>query len=211
MSSVSDGMLQVCRDVLLESIDSSQVVVLTRRAEAVGETELLELSESGIGPMRVRVLESRPAMTDGAVRHRVRLELVEDGPGVVSPAGAAHPVYQDRLLPPAAGVMLGVLTRELRVRILNCSSSGCLLQADGPLEVGTVASLRLRLGGQDFEDGLHVVRCLALEGSSAYHVGGEFLWTAPPRRQSLRLAIRQRIDGGAVQEIQVLSDGSLQG
>jgi hypothetical protein len=49
--------------------------------------------------------------------------------------------------------------------------------------------LRLAFDGQDLADDLQVVRCLPIEGSSLYHAGVEFLWTAAPRHQSLRLGI----------------------
>lgn len=83
--------------------------------------------------------------------------------------------------------MLAVLTRQVQVRVVNCSSSGCLLESAGPIEIGTVASLRLVVDNQEFADDLRVVRCHPIEGGSSYHVGAEFLWTTPPTQLSLRL------------------------
>ena len=49
---------------------------------------------------------------------------------------------------------LGVLTRELHVRILNCSSSGCLVETNAHREIGTIGSLRLAIDGEEFKDAL---------------------------------------------------------
>jgi hypothetical protein len=85
---------------------------------------------------------------------------------------------------------LGVLTREFRVRVLNCSSSGCLVETNARLDVGTIGSLRLTIGGSEFVDDVLVVRCQNIEGAgSMYHVGAKFLWIDPPSRRTLRGAM----------------------
>ena len=43
--------------------------------------------------------------------------------------------------------MLATLTRHIRVRILNCSAEGCLLEATAPLLLGTVGTLHVSFGG----------------------------------------------------------------
>lgn len=93
-----------------------------------------------------------------------------------------------------AAESLAVLTRELRIRIVNCSLSGCLLEANASLPVGTVAALTLRIGGHEFKDDVRVVRCQPIAGAgSLHHIGAELLWTAVPGRQSLRMAMQQRL------------------
>src|SRR5438477_7965283 len=87
---------------------------------------------------------------------------------------------------------LGVLGKELRVRVLNCSPSGCLVETSSRLEVGTIASLRLSLQGDEFADDVQVVRCQQIEGAgSVFHVGAQFLWTGMPHEQSLRQLMRR--------------------
>jgi hypothetical protein len=96
---------------------------------------------------------------------------------------------------------LAVLSRELRIRIVNCSLSGCLFEADAALPVGTIAALTLRIGGQEFRDDVRIVRCQAIAGAgSLHHIGAELLWTALPGQQSLRLAMQQRL--AAAQDVQ---------
>ena len=86
---------------------------------------------------------------------------------------------------------MAVLTREFRVRILNCSSSGCLVETNAHVEIGTVGSLRLAIDGEEFMDDLMVVRCQPIEGAgSIFHVGAKFLWTDPPGRKALRCAMQ---------------------
>ena len=82
---------------------------------------------------------------------------------------------------------LAVLTREIHVRVLNCSPSGCLFECSGSIEVGTTASLRIMWEDRELTDELRVVRCQPVAGSSSYLVGGEFSWTAPSGSSSLRL------------------------
>jgi hypothetical protein len=83
--------------------------------------------------------------------------------------------------------VLGVLGKELGVRLLNGSPSGCLVETNAKLEVGTIASLCISFNGNEFVDDVRVVRCQQIEGAgSVFHVGAEFLWTATPSVRSLR-------------------------
>jgi hypothetical protein len=87
---------------------------------------------------------------------------------------------------------LGVLGKELKIRVLNCSPSGCLVETNSRLEIGTIASLRLSLQGDVFVDDIQVVRCQQIEGAGAvFHVGAQFLWTGIPDSHSLRQLMRR--------------------
>jgi len=81
---------------------------------------------------------------------------------------------------------LAVLTRELELRVLDVSVSGCLLETQRPVEIGTLATIRVTIGDQAYVDDVHVVRCHSIAGGSIFHVGTKFLWTSPPHRHSLR-------------------------
>lgn len=90
---------------------------------------------------------------------------------------------------------LGVLTREISLRVLNVSVLGCLLETPRPVEVGTLATVRVTIGGAEYSDDVHVVRCHPIAGGSTYHVGTRFLWTAVPHSRSLsRLASGDIVD-----------------
>jgi hypothetical protein len=89
---------------------------------------------------------------------------------------------------------LAVLTRELRVRLLNCSASGCLVETNVRLDVSTVASLSLQFDGQHFTDDVLVAWCKAIAGSGArYHVGLRFVWTAAPAHAAARKSGPRRL------------------
>jgi hypothetical protein len=84
-----------------------------------------------------------------------------------------------------------VLTRDFQARMINYSPSGCLLETNAPLEIGTVGTLRFVIDGREFADDIQVVRCQPIEGAgSLYQVGAKFLWTMGAcGRESLRHAL----------------------
>jgi hypothetical protein len=87
---------------------------------------------------------------------------------------------------------LAALATDLRVRVLNCAASGCLVESSRPLVVGSVATLRIAVLGGEFEDTVQVVRCQEITGGGAvYHIGAEFLPTAPPWAGTLRYLMRR--------------------
>jgi hypothetical protein len=84
------------------------------------------------------------------------------------------------------------LTRELPVRIIDMSASGCLIETWRSMEVGTIGMLQLRIGGEDCRDEVEIARCHAVKGQRAlYHIGVRFLWTTP-REGSIRHAVASR-------------------
>jgi hypothetical protein len=85
-----------------------------------------------------------------------------------------------------SGELVGVLRRELHVRLLNVSGSGCLLESQLRVVPGTIGTLRLLLGEDEYSDDVRIVRCQPVEGGSIYYVGAEFVWTAPLHQRSLR-------------------------
>ena len=87
----------------------------------------------------------------------------------------------------AAADLVGVLTREVRVRLVNISGSGCLVESTHRLEPGTSGVLRVRVGGDTFTDDVRINRVQAVHGAGAvWHIGAEFLWTTQPGIRSMR-------------------------
>jgi hypothetical protein len=79
------------------------------------------------------------------------------------------------------------LRRDVRVRVVNCSASGCLIEMARPVRVGMVGALRSTFGDRELEDVVRVVRCEPAEGNDdIYRVAVQFLVTAPPHPHSLR-------------------------
>jgi PilZ domain len=88
----------------------------------------------------------------------------------------------------------GMLTRELGVRVINVSGSGCLIETSRRMEVGSVGRLQIRFGDEEYNDDIQVTRCDAVKGArSAYRVGVKFLWTTPRHPRSIRHAVMQRV------------------
>lgn len=85
---------------------------------------------------------------------------------------------------------LGVLARDFQARLVNCSPSGCLLETNARVEVGTIGTLRVSIDGREFADDIQVVRCQAIEGASLFQVGAKFLLTAASgEKGTLRLML----------------------
>jgi PilZ domain len=88
-----------------------------------------------------------------------------------------------------------VLTREFQARVLNVSGSGCLVESNRPLRVGTTATLWVLLDGEKYFDDVQVVRCRRIEGAGfVHHVGVTFLWTALPHERSIRHAVARHTE-----------------
>ena len=69
------GVLRVLRDVVVEEVGSDEFKVVGRDAAPVGDALTLELAEFEGSPcLSVRVVDCRPILVDGAVRHRLRLQ-----------------------------------------------------------------------------------------------------------------------------------------
>ena len=91
----------------------------------------------------------------------------------------------------SAASSMGVLARDFQIRLLNCSPSGCLLETNAPMEVGTIGSLKVVMNGTELVDHIQVVRCMPIQGAgSLHHVGARFLLTETPAR-TVRQAVGQ--------------------
>ena len=86
-----------------------------------------------------------------------------------------------------ADELIGVLGRDIDVRLLNVSASGCLVESQHRVDAGTTGTLRLQVDSEEYCDDVLVTRCHEVQGAGAtYHLGAEFLWTTPPGSRSLR-------------------------
>lgn len=86
--------------------------------------------------------------------------------------------------------VVAVLGRDVTVRLVDISGSGCLVQSETRITEGTTGTLRLSYGGVDYVDDVRVVRCQApVAGDGWYRIGAQFLWTSHPGERSLRRVI----------------------
>jgi hypothetical protein len=88
----------------------------------------------------------------------------------------------------------GVLTREVRVRVINISASGCLVESQRPMDVGMVGQLRMLFGSDEYTDHFQVVRCQPIQGAGAlFHVGLRYLWITKYHAGSIRHGVRHLV------------------
>jgi hypothetical protein len=86
---------------------------------------------------------------------------------------------------------LGALVDDIRVRVINCSATGCLLESGKRIAEGTIATLHLSIGGRTFSEVAAVVRCQPVDRRNGlFHVGAQFLSATAPHTGSLRHAMR---------------------
>ena len=82
---------------------------------------------------------------------------------------------------------LGVLARDMSVRLLEISRGGCLLESSSHVPVGTLGALSVEVDGTEYVDQVRVVRCQLIPGAGSTHrVGAEFLALHLPGDRSLR-------------------------
>lgn len=109
----------------------------------------------------------------------------------------------------SANDVVAVLRRDVAVRLMDISNSGCLLQSETRLPEGTTGTLRLAYEGLEYADDVRIMRCQAPHsGETCFRLGAEFLWTTHPGERSLRRVVsglqpdalkglRGRMDGQA--------------
>jgi hypothetical protein len=69
--------MRILRDVVVDLTSRDELMALCQVPGVVGETMTVDLMGGGIAMgLRVTVLESRPVVMDGSVRHRLRLGLI---------------------------------------------------------------------------------------------------------------------------------------
>lgn len=97
-----------------------------------------------------------------------------------------------------AGDVVAVLGRDVTVRLIDISASGCQLESSTRVGIGSTGSLTVTFEGREYTDHVRVIRCSSLEGAgSGYRIGAEFLWATVPPEQSLRRMVT-RLHAGAI-------------
>jgi hypothetical protein len=163
------GEFRTSRDVVIEGIDSGALVI--KSVEPVRRDETVTLGFYG-GGFEGRAATSAPAIEEGLVCHRVRIE-----PDNIDPDSKPD----DRSI-------VAVLWRATPVTVVEVSRSGCLFHTQIPLDVGSVGRLHVvGMRQMAFEDGARVAWCKPRAGAgSLYHVGVELLPLAPPTERFQR-------------------------
>jgi hypothetical protein len=88
IGSAADGAVRVLRDVVIDRMDHEELVVVSQTPAVIGEDMSLELfSGSGCVALKVRVLDSRPVVVGGSMRHRLRVVVTTAGAQVTPSSG----------------------------------------------------------------------------------------------------------------------------
>jgi hypothetical protein len=139
---------------------------------AAVHNDLFSFSRIGSNPasnLRLRVTGSEPVILDGVVRHRVRLTCApETGPTATS--------------------LIGLLTKTVRVRLIEVGQAGCLFESPCRLEEGASGELHVDIDGERWSDHVRVRRCEPRddERKVVYLAGTEYVWARPFQDAPLR-------------------------
>lgn len=91
-----DGAMRVLRDVVVDRVDREELLAISHAPAIAGEDMSLDLVGAGRAiELRVRVLESRPVIIDGAVRHRIRLAVLQSAMSIELPDAPTMTVMPD--------------------------------------------------------------------------------------------------------------------
>lgn len=73
-----DGAMRVLRDVVIHRTEGNELQAFSNVPAVAGEEMTLDVMGAGetIG-LKVKVVDSRPVMVEGAVRHRIRLAVLK--------------------------------------------------------------------------------------------------------------------------------------
>jgi hypothetical protein len=82
----AEGHLRLLRDVVVQHIEGGEAIAISRDPGTIGEMLVLELPmDDKVARLHVRVIESRPLIVEGNVRHRLQLEVIIDTPHPIPP------------------------------------------------------------------------------------------------------------------------------
>ena len=99
--------------------------------------------------------------------------------------------------------LMAVLGRDVPVRVVDISVTGCRLESARRFETGMTGSLTVTVDALKYTDDIRVMRCHSLDGASGlYDVGVEFLWTTAPREHSLRRVL-PRLQPAALRDVRL--------
>jgi hypothetical protein len=78
--------MRVLRDVVIQRTERDGLYAISQGPAIADEVMTLDLMGAGatLG-LRVRVIDSRPVMVEGSVRHQIRLEVVSNGLATAAP------------------------------------------------------------------------------------------------------------------------------
>ena len=174
------GGLRVVQDVEIARLGSHHAVVIADGPVPCGERLLLEIAGARAGnPYTVlaHVIDNRAVMDDGSLRRRVRLKMVQRAP---RGAFEGAPIMSRRFV-------MGALIRRVPVRVVEASTSGCLVESPSVFVQGTVGFVEMRTATHNCSEAVRVRRTSETSNVAwPCRMAVEFLTLGPTSPDSLR-------------------------
>jgi len=131
------GLLRILDDVEIEAVTDQTITVLSEAQFPRGERMVLwaPAEDGGEVSVRVRAVQRQADLAAASLRHRVRFDV----DAITAPVDEA-----DRATPPAtasASGRIGSVMRELPVKLVDLSASGCLVESPVRITEGAVGWL----------------------------------------------------------------------
>jgi hypothetical protein len=93
-----EGAMRILRDVAVDRTSHEEVMAVSQAPGVLGEIMTLDLMGGGVNlAFHVKVLESRPVIVGGALRHRLRLGLIRPAADAREAAGVADGLAAEAL------------------------------------------------------------------------------------------------------------------
>ena len=131
------GLLRILDDVEIEAVTDQTITVLSEAQFPRGERMVLwaPAEDGGEVPVRIRAVQRQADLASASVRHRVKFDI----------DAIAAPLDQpDRATRPATGSAsprIGSVMREVPIRLVDLSATGCLVESPVRIAEGVVGWL----------------------------------------------------------------------
>ena len=175
------GMLRILDDVEIEVVTDQTITVLSETQFPRGERMVLwaPAEDGGEVPVRVRAVQRQADLAAAALRHRVKFDV---------DAIAAPLDEPDRTTRPAAASrQIGSVMREVPVKLVDLSGSGCLVESPVRIAEGAVGWLSVNSEHAEHHEIVRVCRSdWRIERFWPCTAGIEFLTLEAPPSAALR-------------------------
>jgi hypothetical protein len=195
----SDGILgyfRVVEDVELKRVGSKSITIVTGIRIPLGERMVLRSVKNGAWTnLAVRAVKRRAGIITGRLRHDVILQVDGAWRRRRNTPGRNATVDVDRKKSGHARV--AALVRDIPVRLVDLSVSGCLLEGPEYIDEGKVGSLETVIDGQRCSEVVRTSRSFRMEGRVwPWTTDAQFLTLSPPSAASLRrVALKRGVEG----------------
>ena len=193
LSRTTTAEINLLQDVSIQSAVGDDVIVLAAKFPANCDRLMVQMvgANGEVTSLSAAVVTTAPVLDAGAVRFRLELRIEGFARcfGLDSLTGVRMTVDAKELNVPAT------LVRQYSGRLLDISSTGCLVEIAASLIPGAVGRLEAVIEGRLYAEAVRVARVDAVPQGGATHVGLEFLLVSPAVDGSIRAAMLRLTQG----------------